>query len=331
MINIGFIGLGIMGRSQVASFAQLRGCKVVAGCDVSDEARRRFGREYPRAQVYDDLKDLLADTDVDAVVVALPTFHHERVGIDILRSGRPVLMEKPLARSVAAANRMIEASEKAGQLLMVAHCRRFDPDWGAMAKQVQQNKIGRPILWRSISAGPGRDGWFIDEKLGGGPLFDQAVHDYDFANHLFGNPEHLLASAVKTHPQLTAVNCGTVIVRYAAGDQLLVSRATRVARGAGAFDLVGPLATMTPGTSKLEPSADPDVYGFWTLTEPAGKQRLVRYRRHDMLVNQARHFLDCIDKKTECRSPATEAIKAVAVGEAVLRACRRGGGSKVQW
>ena len=282
--------------------------------------------------MYTDHKELLADESVDAVVVALPTYHHERIGIDTMRSGRPVLMEKPLARSVAAARRMIDVSRKTGQLLMAAHCRRFDPDWGAMARQVQQDRLGRPILWRSISAGPGRGSWFIDEKLGGGPLFDQAVHDFDFANYLFGDPQHVLASAVETHPDLSAVNCGTAVVRYSTGDQLLVSRATRVGRGAAAFDLVGSKATLTPGTGKLEPNADSAVYGFWTLTSLAGKQRLVRYRRQNMLVNQARHFLDCIDRKLACRSPAQEAIKAVAVGEAVLKAVRRGGGGrKIQW
>ena len=82
MINIGFIGLGIMGRSQVAAFAQLRRCKIVAGCDVSDEARKAFAQAYPKAALYADHKELLADESVDAVVVALPTYHHEQACSD---------------------------------------------------------------------------------------------------------------------------------------------------------------------------------------------------------------------------------------------------------
>ncbi|NQU43656.1 Gfo/Idh/MocA family oxidoreductase [bacterium] len=332
MIRLAFVGLGGMGRMQVQSFLKVKGHRIVAGSDPSPDARAKFLELVPGAETFENHRDLLEKTDPDAVVVAPPTGLHGSVTSDFLKAGKPVLLEKPMARTVAECRKLNRLAHEKNTLLMIAHVRRFDPYWNSWANEVRAGRIGNPVLWRHIVAnlGPGR--WFMDEKMGGGPLLDGAVHDYDFANSLFGDPETVLSSSIKLDPSVTAIDTGSTIVRYASGNQLLLSWSW-AARGCMMHDIVGPKGFIQFGTAGLTPPATQNGnYQYCCLTNGIGKQKLLKsIKDPSMFVRQARHFVDCVNGKAECASPGTEAIKAVAVAEAVLKAGPAGQIARVKW
>lgn len=332
MINIGFIGLGNMGMHQVRSLAQVRGLRIAAGSDPADAAQKRFVEAYPDARVYGDHRQLLKDSAVDAVVVVSPTLYHKDIAIDAMKSGRHVMTEKPMARTVADCRRMIDVAEKTGKLLMVAHCRRYDADWGTFADIVKKGQLGRPIMWRHFMAGYGPgNSWFTDDKLGGGPMIDGAIHNQDFANMLFGEPQEVYASSLKL-TETTCVDTATAVVRYASGDQLVLCWSWGAAPGASGLDALG-----TKGTVQFHPALtgddiDTKKYVYYRVTDrKSRKQTIVRRPRKDMYVEQGKHFLACLQGKAECRSPGTESIKAVAVAEAILKAAPGGRIVKVRY
>src|SRR4051812_11241668 len=111
MIRVGFIGLGGMGFHQVKTFAGVAGCQVAAGVDPSPQMRARFAEAFPDAQVYDSPEALLAQPVIDAVVIAVPTGHHQTVASAVLAARIPVLLEKPMARTVAQCQRLIDDAE----------------------------------------------------------------------------------------------------------------------------------------------------------------------------------------------------------------------------
>ena len=334
MLNIGFIGTGGMGRYQCAAFDKVRSVKVFAGADPAAASRKAFAKAHPDARVYRDHRDLLADTDVDAVVVASPTGYHKSLVIDVLRSGRPAMTEKPMALSVADCHRMLDAAGKTRQKLMVAHCRRFDPQWGTMAKAIASGVIGQPVLWRAVAAHVFRVApWFMDEKLGGGPMIDGLVHNYDFANLMFGEPQYVQASAIKLSRH-SATDTATAIVHYARGCQLLASWSWSVP-GKSSFDLLGPRGCLTEGAGELTPpKSDGDRYGYWCHTNLTGKQRLLKFRKDgkDMYQAQAEHFRDYVTgKQKRCIASGEQSLKAVAVAEAILKAGKSGRSRQVKW
>jgi len=332
MIRLGFIGVGNMGTYQAKSFAQVKGCTVSAAADIAAAAREKFAAAFPKAVVYDDYHKLLASPDLDAVVIALPTGLHKEAAAAALNAKLPVLLEKPMARTVAECHSLLETAEKTRTLLMIAHCRRYDPHWCSWYKVVKSGKIGAPVLWRHLSAGAGPRNWFMDHKLGGGPLFDGAVHNYDFANWLFGAPESVLASSIKLDPAVTALDTVSAIVRYKSGDQLLVSWSWS-ARGCGLHDIIGPKGFIQFGTGALTvPEAEKKGHNYCCLTDAKGKQSLIKSKpAEQMYIVQAKHFLDCIRGKAKCQTLGTEAIKAIAVAEAIMAAGPKGGERKVRW
>lgn len=332
MVHVGFIGLGGMGLHQTKAFAQVKGCRIVAGADVESGSREKFLALYPDAKTFDNHKRLLADPGVDAVVIAVPTGFHRATASDAIKAGKPVLLEKPMARTVADCRRLNELADRTDTLLMIAQCRRYDAHWESWGKYVTDGKLGSLVLWRSIMAGIGPGRWYMDDKIGGGPLLDGAIHNYDFAQLLFGDPESVVSSAIKMDPAVTAVDTCSAVVRYKSGHQLLMSWSWS-AIGLSMSDVVGPKGFIQFGTGGLTPpESDGTGNDYCCFTDTAGKQRLLKARSEpSMYVRQAEHFRDCVQGKTECRTPGTEAIKAVAVAEAILIAGRAGKAMPVRW
>ncbi len=332
MIRLGFVGLGGMGRAQIAAFEQVRGCRITAGADVSAPARAGFVEKYPRAAAYRDHRELLASAQVDAVVIAVPTGLHYRLAADALKARKPLLLEKPMARTVAECRKLNALARNGKTTFMIAQCRRYDAYWSAWAKAVKSGRLGLPVLWRHVMAGQGPGRWFMDEKLGGGPLLDGAVHNYDFANWLFGDPVSVIASSIKLDRKVSAIDTASAAVRYASGSQLLVSWSWG-ARGCSLHDIIGPQGFIQFGPGDLKPPAqEKGKYSYCCLTNLKGKETLIKAKAQPpMLVRQARHFLDCVRGQAKCQSPGTEAIKAVAVAEAILKAAPEGRARRVKW
>lgn len=332
MIRVGFIGLGGMGLYQAKSFAQAVGCQVAAGADPSAEMRARFAQTYPAAQLYASPAELLAQPTVDAVVVAVPTGYHQQIAAAALAARIPLLLEKPMARTVAQCQQLIEAAEQSNTLLMVAHCRRYDPYWTSWGDYVTAGKLGGPLLWRDVRAGFSPGGWYMDEELGGGPLIDGAVHNYDFANWIFGEPESVYTSAIKMDSAVSAIDTGSTLIRYRAGHQLLISWSWAV-KGTTLHDILGPQGFIQFGAGDFAiPDEEKGHYQYCRFTDQAGQQTLIKSSaKPDMYVRQAEHFLACIRGEATCQTPGTEAIKAVAVAEAVLQAGRDGKVHEIAW
>lgn len=332
MIRVGFIGLGGMGLYQAKSFAQAAGCQVAAGADPSPEMRARFAQTYPTALVYTSPEELLAQPQVDAVVIAVPTGYHQALASAVLAARVPLLLEKPMARTVAQCQQLIESAEQHNTLLMVAHCRRYDPYWTSWGDYVTGGKLGSPLLWRDVRAGFSPGGWYMDEELGGGPLIDGAVHNYDFANWIFGEPESVYTSAIKMDPAVSAIDTGSTLIRYRAGHQLLISWSWAV-KGTNLHDILGPQGFIQFGAGDFAiPDEEKGLYQYCRFTDAAGQQTLIKSpAKPDMYVRQAEHFLACIRGEATCQTPGTEAIKAVAVAEAVLRSGREGKVHPIAW
>jgi len=325
MIRVGFIGLGGMGMYQAKSFHAVTSCQVAGGADPSPEMQARFAQTYPGALVFASYEELLAHPDIDAMVVAVPTGYHQQVAAAALAARKPILLEKPMARTVAQCRQLIDDAERYNTLLMVAHCRRYDPYWTSWGTYVTAGKLGAPLLWRDVRAGFSPGGWFMDDEQGGGPLIDGAVHNYDFANWIFGEPESVLASGIQMNPAYSAIDTGSAIIRYRAGHQLLISWSWAV-KGTTLHDIIGPQGFIQFGPGNFTvPPEEKGRYQYCCFTDSSGQQTLIQSpAQPDMYVRQAEHFLACIRGEATCQTPGTEAIKAIAVAEAVLKAGRTG-------
>jgi predicted dehydrogenase len=166
------------------------GARVEAVVEKFSDKAAAFASRFGIHKQYTVLEELLKDGGVDALVICTPNFMHAPQALAALRSGIPVLVEKPMAMDAAEAAQMLSASQKFATALMVAHCWRFDQD--VLWLKAQMPRIG-PVL-RTKGYGVhthwGPAGWFTQKELaGGGALADMGIHALDTARFLLGDPQ----------------------------------------------------------------------------------------------------------------------------------------------
>jgi len=210
MAKFAVFGLGFMGRTHLATLAGRQDVQVAAVCDtdpdrLSGPLGAGGGNLDTGGKAWDDLgvrrcsapEEILADGDIDAVVVAVPSYLHADMTMAALKSRKHVFCEKPMALSVEDCDRMIAAAREAERVLMIGHCIRFWSEYAAAADLVRSGQYGRlrSLVMSRRSGMPtfGARGWFSDHAKSGGALLDLHVHDVDYALFLLGKPQGVRA------------------------------------------------------------------------------------------------------------------------------------------
>jgi len=163
----------------------------IAGLDT--DRCRELAAKHNIPNVYSTYEELLANTDVDLVSIAVPNYLHLPVTLAAIKAGKHVLVEKPIARTGAEGEEMVRAAKEAGVILAMAFNRRARADMQVLKRHIDEGGLGKiyyaKAFWMRRSGIPGLGSWFTSKELaGGGPLIDLGVHVLDMALWLMGNP-----------------------------------------------------------------------------------------------------------------------------------------------
>jgi predicted dehydrogenase len=192
LMRLAVVGFGFMGGVHLKALAS------VPSVELAAVVSRRTISDAGESSVkhYTTLDQALADPEIDAVDLCLPTDLHEAAAIAALRSGKHVLVEKPMSLSVESCHRMIAEAGRARRILMVAHVLRFFPAYKALQRAVDGRELGaiRSAAFRRRCAQPGWSDWITDKTRSGGGAFDLLIHDVDMALRLFGPPRVISAT-----------------------------------------------------------------------------------------------------------------------------------------
>jgi predicted dehydrogenase len=141
-VSVGVVGLGYWGPNLARNFDRLPGAELRWICDASDDARERVAAQFPDARVSADLDELLADPGLDAVVLATSVPTHADLAVRVLAAGKHCFVEKPLAQSVAEAERVVEAAADSGCVLMVGHLLEYHPGVHKLKEVASAGELG---------------------------------------------------------------------------------------------------------------------------------------------------------------------------------------------
>ncbi len=165
-IRVAVVGVGDFGRNHVRVWRELEGAELVGVVDADTERARQVAAEFG-TQALTDLEALSGR--VDAVSLAVPTVEHARIGCQLLENGMDVLVEKPMAASLAEADQLIAAARPGSCVLQVGHLERFNPAVAAVEKI-----ISRPLFFEGH-----RLGIFSPRSLDIDVVYDVMIHDLD--------------------------------------------------------------------------------------------------------------------------------------------------------
>ncbi len=180
-IRVGLLGYGAIGHEHAAAIRTTPGLELSLVCDVSSD-RLAVAREFtPGVRTTTDPDEVTAASDVDLVVVSTPPNTHGQWAITLLDAGKHVVLEKPMALTVAECDAAIEAAERANRLLVVYQNRRFDPDFRAIADLIDADELGEVFHLEAFVGAYQHpcNYWHSDADVSGGALFDWGSHIID--------------------------------------------------------------------------------------------------------------------------------------------------------
>jgi len=182
-LHVAVVGAGDMGKRH-AEHWQHAGAAVSAICDAYLPQAEKVAANF-EAKAFEKLEDALTSAPIDAVSICTPTFLHAPLAIAALEAGKHVLCEKPIALTLADANAMKDAAERAGKELRVGFMRRFDPAYNQLLDACE--RIGSPILAHAtIAAGIRPKRLMHDATANGGPIIDMCCHVFNLWEGVLG-------------------------------------------------------------------------------------------------------------------------------------------------
>lgn len=173
--KVAVVGVGALGEHHTRIYSELPEAELVSVVDVEEERLRPVANRY-HCQSYRHYRDVL--DSVEAISLAVPTHHHAGIGVEFLKRGVHVLVEKPIAQDLHEADQLIQAQEKSGAILQIGHSERFNPAFLAV-----QDQITQPRFFEAH-----RLGVFAPRSLDVDVVLDLMIHDLDLILHLVDSP-----------------------------------------------------------------------------------------------------------------------------------------------
>jgi predicted dehydrogenase len=324
-VRYAVVGLGYIAQVAVLpAFAHARRNSTLAALVSGDDRKlRTLGRRYgvKRLVHYDEVDDLFASGEIDAVYIALPNSMHAEYTIRAAHAGLHVLCEKPLAVTCADCERMIDATRSARVKLMTAYRLHFERASLETAQIVRSRKLGDVRYFDSqfsMQVKPGNIR--LKRALGGGPLYDIGIYCINAARStLAAEPTEVYATAATSNdPRFTEVTETVSAVLRFPGDRVASFVCSFGAADRSAYEVVG-----TKGSLRVEPAYEYAEGLAYELTV-GGRTKRKRFAKRDQFAPELLYFSDCILKGRDVEPSGEEGLADVRVIEALHESMQSG-------
>jgi len=319
-MRIGVVGLGYWGPNLARNFDRLPESELAWICDASDDARARWSREFPSARSAADLDEVLSDPSVDAVAIATHVPTHAELAERVLDAGKHCFVEKPLAHSVAEAERVMEAAERAERVLMVGHLLEYHPGVEKLKELVASGELGeiRYIYGNRLNLGKLR----ADENA----LWSLGAHDVSVVLRLADEEPYECRAVGEGYMRDGVEDVVFCYLRFPSGLAAHLHLSWLDPHKERRFTVVGSKRMATFDDMEIERKVtvydkgfDQDFSSYGEYIARSGDIHSPRVSNEEPLRIECRHFVDRVRDGGEPRSGAESGLRVVRVLEALQR------------
>ncbi|MCX8092592.1 MAG: Gfo/Idh/MocA family oxidoreductase [Candidatus Goldbacteria bacterium] len=339
-IKVGIIGAGkIAERLHLPQYSELKNVEITAICDIIRKKAERLAKIYKISKIYTDYKKMIKDAGIDAVSVCTPNYLHAPMTIFAANNKKHVLVEKPMAISVAEMKQMISTCERNNVILMVEQTQRFDPAHEILKEVVESGILGKiatvrgklghsgPEFWSDDSP------WFFDKKKsGGGVSVDVGIHILDLIRFVLGNAEiesvsakiaNLIKKKIKLEDTINA------IIKFKNG----IMGTFEASWSTSPYEVRVEVCGSHGKAIVQQANADPQRLRVWTI-DPKNPYNTIKEHKYKIpkeskFKSPCAHFINCIIKKQKPIIDGVEGMKSMAVILAALKSAKTGRVEKV--
>ncbi len=316
-VRIGVAGLGYWGPNIARNFAAIPGCELAWCCDGAAEARERAALSFPGVPMAQDLEELLADPELDAVAIATPVPTHGELARRVLEAGTHRFVEKPLAQSVADAERAVAAAADAGKVLMVGHLLEYHPGVRVLKELADGGELGDRIYYiygNRLNLGKLR----ADENA----LWSLGAHDVSVVLHLAGEePTEAVAHGV-AYVREGVEDVAFCFLRFPSGVCAHLHLSWLDPHKERRFTVVGSRRMATFDDMALEGKVtiydkgfDEDARGYGEYISRSGGIVCPAIPNVEPLRVECEHFVECVAEGRRPRSDGESGLRVVRVLE----------------
>ena len=319
-VRVGVVGLGYWGPNLARNFDRLPGSELRYLCDASEPARERAAPFFPRARTTGALDELLSDPELDAVAVATDVRTHAELAARVLAAGKHCFVEKPLARSVAEAERVAAAAEEAGRMLMVGHLLEYHPGVDKLKEIADAGELGDILYLYSNRLNLGK--LRSDENA----LWSLGAHDVSVVLRLAGEEPHDVHAFGESYMRPGVEDVVFCYLRFPSGLTAHLHLSWLDPHKERRFTVVGSRRMATFDDMALEGKVtvydkgfDQDFDSYGEYIARSGDVWSPRVSNEEPLRIECRHFLECVREGRRPRSDAASGVRVVRVLEALSR------------
>ncbi|MCX6038438.1 MAG: inositol 2-dehydrogenase [Chloroflexi bacterium] len=322
-VKIAVIGTGRMGSVHTRNIARLiPEADLVAVCDIRLEVAKTVANELGIRRVVQDYHELLADKDIEAILIATSTNTHAFIMKDVAAAGKHIFCEKPLALELDKIDEALEAVEKAGVKLQVGFNRRFDKSFQQVHQIVASGEIGRPCILRITNRDPDFPAMEF-MRVSGGMFLDMTIHDFDMARFQVGEIEEVYATGgVLIEPELKEfgdIDTNVVTLKFANGAVGAIDNSRKAVYGYDQRLEVFCSNGTAMANNEAENTAvkgNPD--GFHSAKPPY----FFMQRYAPCYVDEVRQFIECVRDDKLTPTTGKDGRAAVVLGYAAGKSLR---------
>jgi myo-inositol 2-dehydrogenase/D-chiro-inositol 1-dehydrogenase len=331
-IKTGVIGAGRIGRLHAENIVNnIRGAEIKAIADINTENVKEWANELGINNVYDDYRRIIADPEIEAVLICSSTDTHAQIIIEAANAGKHIFCEKPIDFSIDRIYEALDAVDKNGVKLQIGFNRRFDHNFKKVRDLVKEGEIGTPHIIRITSRDP-EPPPIEYVKRSGGIFLDMTIHDFDMARYLSGSDvvEVYTNAAVLVDPAIgEAGDADTAVIslKFANGAIGVIDNSRKAAYGYDQrVEVFGSEGCVT--VSNDTPTSAVISTQSGVISDKPKYFFLERYQ--DSFVTEMRAFFDSIINDSEPPVNGVDGLKPILIALAAKESYETGRPVKVE-
>ena len=312
-LGVAVIGTGFWGRNHARVFKELEETELLAVCDINAERAKNVAKQFG-VKAYTSMGKLLKRKDIEAVSICVWSLHLAKETLKVLKTGKHVLVEKPMATNVKEAEKLLEIAKEKGLHLTVGFLMRFIPGIQHMQDAIKDKTIGNLVCAtaKRVSEWP--------ERIGDvGVVKDTAIHDIDIIRYLFGEEPIAVYAKAGSMKHKKFEDYAQIMLTFEGGKSAFIESNWLTPYKTRTLVVTGSKAIM-----KLD-------YITQELTIEDAKETIQpRYPWREPLKLELQHFANCILKKEKPLITGMDGLKALRIAEAALKSSATGRAVKLR-
>jgi len=312
-LGVAVIGTGFWGRNHARVFKELEETELLAVCDINAERAKNVAKQFG-VRAYTNMGKMLKNKDIEAVSMCVWSLNLAKETLKALKTGKHVLVEKPMATNVKQAEKLLETAKEEGLHLTVGFLMRFIPGVKHMKNAIENKTIGNLVCAtaKRVSEWP--------ERIGDvGVVKDTAIHDIDIIRYLFNEEPIAVYAKTGSMKYKKFEDYAQIMLTFEGGKSAFIES-----------NWLTPYKTRTLVVTGSKAIMKIDYITQELTIEDAKETIQPRYPWQEPLKLELQHFANCILKKEKPLITGMDGLKALQIAEAVLKSSATGRAVKLR-